>query len=201
MSLAVQSGKTWQNRESCTAAKLALMWSGCSFNGAMAQSDLASGAGLIIVSATAPSDTDAVWFDNVLSLVRVYNGSVWVPQSRGIILTNKSGGALIKGDVVVVGTSNDSAFTTTTTANHNIVLGVLGEAIANDAAGVVITRGLAQINLSASGGATRNFVGTSTSAGKGLGSATATAGQFATCRPSGSGAESVIGFLFGQAQL
>ena len=201
MSLSVASGKIWRNRETCTADKLSQMWGLASFNGELDQSDMASGAGLFVTSDTAPSDTDAAWYDSTLNLGRIYNGSVWVPQSRGLILTNKSGGALIRGDVVVVGTANDNAFTTTNSANNAIVIGVLGENIANDAAGLVITRGTALINLVSSESTGLQWIGTSTTVAKGLGNTAAVANKFARGYVSSTGASSITGFLFGQPLL
>ena len=51
-------------------------------------------------------------------------------------MTNKSGGTLISGTVVVPGTT-DSSVNTTTTANNAKTVGVAQETIANDAAGIV----------------------------------------------------------------
>jgi len=60
-----------------------------------------------------------------------------------LYLTNKSGGSVIKGDVVVIDTANDEAFTTTTTARALISVGVVLEenGIANNAAGRVVVAG------------------------------------------------------------
>ena len=60
------------------------------------------------------------------------------------LLTNKSGGALAYGDVVVLGTATASAFTTTTTgALSTSQLGVIIEpnGIANNAIGLVASAG------------------------------------------------------------
>ena len=46
-------------------------------------------------------------------------------------LTNKSGGGVIAGDVVVIDTANDGAFTTTTTGQWGKSLGIAQETIAN----------------------------------------------------------------------
>lgn len=55
------------------------------------------------------------------------------------VMTNKSGGALAKGDVVVVDTANDRAVTTTTTVGTTRPIGVVIEenGIANNASGLV----------------------------------------------------------------
>lgn len=77
-------------------------------------------------------------------------------------LTNKSGGAVAIGDVVIVDTGNDSAFTTTTTGAYTGTIGVAQEAIANNAAGRVCTAGqvdLVNVNASVTRG---NFAKTYT---------------------------------------
>ncbi len=68
-------------------------------------------------------------------------------------LTNKSGGAVAYGDVVVLDSSNDSAFTTDTSGAYTGIVGVCIEpnGIANNASGRIQTAGpVAQINCSAS---------------------------------------------------
>ncbi len=66
--------------------------------------------------------------------------------------TNKSGGALIAGDVVVVDTTNNLAFTTSTAgAVVNLIIAVCQESIANNASGRFLTNGYAAlINTNAS---------------------------------------------------
>lgn len=67
------------------------------------------------------------------------------------ILTNKSGGAVAKGDVVIIDTGNNEAFTTTTSAGFTGMIGVAQEAIANNAAGRVCTSGYVDlVNVNAS---------------------------------------------------
>jgi hypothetical protein len=66
-------------------------------------------------------------------------------------LTNKSGGAVAAGDVVIVDTGNDAAFTTTTGAQSETSLGVAQETIANNATGRVLIAGYAAlVNVPAS---------------------------------------------------
>lgn len=68
-----------------------------------------------------------------------------------LFLTNKSGGAVALGDVVIIDTTNDTAFTTTTTAGYTGHVGVAQESIANNAAGRVQVQGYTSlINVSAS---------------------------------------------------
>lgn len=74
---------------------------------------------------------------------------------RGVIdvVTNKSGGSLAKGDVVIVDTANDHAVTTTTTGSSTATIGVVVEenGIANNATGRVQFGGyVALVNVNAS---------------------------------------------------
>lgn len=95
-----------------------------------------------------------------------------------IPLTNKSGGSVAAGDVVVVDTSNDTAFTTTTTARSEVSLGVAQETIANNATGRVLTHGYAAlVNVPAS--VTRgHYIETHTVAKQATGSSSRRSGSF-----------------------
>src|SRR4051812_42144264 len=81
-------------------------------------------------------------------------------------LTNKSGGGVIAGDVVVIGTANNDAFTTTTSAGFTGGIGIAQETIADNATGRVLLSGYAAlVNVTAS--VTRqNFGTTSTTVKK-----------------------------------
>lgn len=67
-------------------------------------------------------------------------------------VTNKSGGALAAGDVVIVDITNNEAVTTTTSAASTLIVGVVQSAsIANNAVGLVTFNGYAPlINVNAS---------------------------------------------------
>lgn len=66
-------------------------------------------------------------------------------------LTNKSGGSVAAGDVVIVDTSNNDAFTTDTSGGFTGLVGVAQETIANNATGRVLTSGYAAlVNVNAS---------------------------------------------------
>src|SRR5258707_444188 len=68
-----------------------------------------------------------------------------------IPLTNKSGGSVGAGDVVIIDTGNDEAFTTTTTGRAEVSVGVAQETIANNATGRVLVEGYAAlVNVPAS---------------------------------------------------
>jgi hypothetical protein len=72
-------------------------------------------------------------------------------QAVIVAKTNKSGGAVAKGDVVIIDTANDNAFTTTTSANYTGRVGIVQEAIANNATGRVLISGhAALVNVNAS---------------------------------------------------
>lgn len=94
------------------------------------------------------------------------------------VMTNKSGGGVVAGDVVIVDTGNDAAFTTTTSARSETSIGIVQEAIANNAAGRVLIAGhAALINVPAS--VTRgHYVETHTVAKQAVGSATRRSGSF-----------------------
>ena len=92
-------------------------------------------------------------------------------RSVVLSLTNKSGGALVQGDVVVVSTGTASAFTTTTTSGYATTLvGVILEpnGIANNAVGLVSFGGyVPKVNLSGSA-SLGDYVKTHTVAGQGV---------------------------------
>lgn len=66
-------------------------------------------------------------------------------------LTNKSGGGVIAGDVVVIDTSNNDAFTTSTAGAVTGTVGIAQETIASNAVGRVLLSGYAAlVNVNAS---------------------------------------------------
>lgn len=110
-------------------------------------------------------------------MANIYGRQVVLP------LTNKSGGGVIAGDVVIVDTTNDTAFTTTTSARVEVSLGVAQETIANNASGRVLVAGYAAlVNVPAS--VTRgHYVETHTVAKQATGNSTrrsGSCGQFLT---------------------
>jgi hypothetical protein len=100
-------------------------------------------------------------------------------------LTNKSGGSVAPGDVVIVDTANNDSFTTTTSANSVQQIGVAQETIANNASGRVLVAGYAPlVNVNAS--VTRGrYLFTHTVAKQAAESATYGAGAFAVVLTSG----------------
>jgi hypothetical protein len=72
-------------------------------------------------------------------------------RSVVIPLTNKSGGQVIAGDVVIIDTGNNLAFTTTTSAGVTGGIGIAQETIASNAVGRVLIEGYAAlVNVNAS---------------------------------------------------
>ena len=66
-------------------------------------------------------------------------------------LTNKSGGGVVAGDVVVIDTANNDAFTTSTAGGFLGTIGIAQETIANNAVGRILTAGYAAlVNVNAS---------------------------------------------------
>ncbi len=100
------------------------------------------------------------------------------PNRLILDLTNKSGGAIAAGDVVVIDTANDTAFTTTTTGQAERSVGIAQEAIASNAVGKVLVAGYAAlVNVPAS--VTRgHYVETHTVAKQAVGNATRRSGSF-----------------------
>lgn len=90
---------------------------------------------------------------------------------HGFVLTNKSGGNLAAGAVVVFNPLYDSAFTSCSRSGQPNVLGVLSEAINNDATGHVKTQGIGTVLVQ--GNVTRgNWLIASATAGRAADSGT-----------------------------
>jgi hypothetical protein len=107
-------------------------------------------------------------------------------------LVNKSGGAVAAGDVVVIDTGNDTAFTTTTTARSEVTLGIAQETIASNATGRVLLSGFAAlVNVPAS--VTRgHYVETHTVAKQATGNSTRRSGSFGQFRTGGTTPTAVL---------
>lgn len=100
-----------------------------------------------------------------------------VPQVR-VQLANKSGGSVAAGDVVVIDTANDTAFTTTTTGQAEVSVGVALATIANNATGPVLVSGYAALVNVPSSMTRGRYIETHTVAKQATGSATRRAGSF-----------------------
>lgn len=99
---------------------------------------------------------------------------------------NKSGATRSLGDVVVIDTTNDEAFTTTTTSGSTNVLGVVAETIADGASGKVITGGYVEKIAVDSSTSRGNFLKTSSTAGKAAPTTSFESGSFAVALTGGS---------------
>ena len=104
------------------------------------------GTGNIIL----PNATDIDIPYNAFTLLW-YDGSSWFlmgarDDTRYIQLTNKSGQALVEGDVMIFDKSNDVACTTTTTASDPRIMCVAAHAIASNAKGNFIATGIGKVN-------------------------------------------------------
>lgn len=95
-----------------------------------------------------------------------------------IPVTNKSGGALAAGDVVIVDTANNEAVTTTTTGRAEVSVGVAQEAIANNAIGRVLIAGYAALVNVPSSVTRGHYIETHTVAKQAAGNSTRRSGSF-----------------------
>lgn len=93
-------------------------------------------------------------------------------------LTNKSGGSLSEGAVVIIDTTADDAFTTTTISQDKKIMGVVAETIANDAAGRVIINGYVPVLAADAATSRGDYLHASSSAGKATPSSTLVQGVF-----------------------
>ena len=101
-----------------------------------------------------------------------------------ITLTNKSGGARIATEVVIVGAATDNSFDTTTAAGDTGVTGVVMEGIADNADGLVCISGYCQILID--NAVTRgDYLQSSATEGRADGVAARSAGSFARALESG----------------
>ena len=115
-----------------------------------------------------------------------------------IYLTNKSGGSLAAGDLVIQHTGNDSAVTTTTAASSTAQAFVCLETIANNASGYFLA-GPGIVTMTAADAIVRgNFLSTSTTVKRVTDSSTSAKGDFGIALEAASGAaETFEAFFFG----
>lgn len=106
-------------------------------------------------------------------------------RSNVVTLTNKSGGALVAGDVCIIDTSNDEAATTTTSAASVLKVYIAAESIANDATGKFYSAGFCPL-VTPSASVTRGrYLFTHTAAKQGAENATYGSGAFGVILKSG----------------
>lgn len=187
MPASVTRGYTFGSTELVTHTKLHSLVDSATITG-IDQSNLAASIGTVTRSASAPSDTDALWLDTTTMVLKLYNGTEWVPAGPYALLTNKSGSQRVAGDVVIVDVSTAGSFTTTTSANNQLVAGVVMETIANNADGVIALPGARVTTLSVTATtAIGDYLTTSTTAAAAIPSATPGKGVFAIALASRSG--------------
>jgi hypothetical protein len=121
----------------------------------------------------------------------IYNTDVidnldYLQAAIEVELTNKSGGSVSANDLVVADSSNDSAFSTTTTVNDPGVIGVAMETIANDAIGRIATSGV--VTVAVTGTITRgHYLSTSTTVKQAQGTSGRTSNSFGIALTGGTG--------------
>ena len=166
MALTMTRGQTFGSSEEVTNTKLHNLIDGAT-GADIDRTNFQSDTTAITNKTSAPSGlaTNEVWADTSATppIYNRYDGS----NSKSLLntvtvdLTNKSGGQVIAGDLVVVDTTTDESFTTTTTASSTGVLGVALETIADDAVGKIAISGVHEVNIGSA--ATRGqFIQTST---------------------------------------
>lgn len=167
------------------------------------QTNMVSGAALIISSTTAPTDTEALWYDETSRILRQHDGSLWQPfGGRGFIMTNKSGSNLLKGDAVIVDTANDNSFDVSSTNANTKVIGLLGEDVDNNATGMVIHSGPVESSHSILAPGLGRFIDVKDSAdGEVNESVTAITGSFARVIAASNPGVKAVFLLFGQTIL
>lgn len=140
-----------------------------------------------------------VWFDTVNALLRVYDGAVWQPWSRGYSYTNKSGSSVSTGNVVILDTSNASAVTKTTVASSADVFGVVLVGGADNASIIVSTEGFVGAVDVKAATAIGDFLSTSTTSGSCAAASTISQGAFARALTSTAGSGQVACQVGGSA--
>ena len=140
------------------------------------------------VGSTAPSDSNSkMWIDTTNNLFLIKDASgTFQPVGRGHYYTNKSGGSLAAGDVVVLDTANATAVKTTTSAVDTDAWGVAAITAANNAEVYVITEGYV-VALTVTGATSiGDYLFTSTTAKKADPASTISSGAFARALTSSS---------------
>jgi hypothetical protein len=175
-------------------------------NTAATRSNFAQSASIVHVASSAPTSNPTpinghLWYDNSNNILMEYDGTDWLPNARGTLLTNRSGTTLSAGDVVVIDTGNTQSCTTSTTASDLDVIGVVvsgGIALAKVA---VITEGRSAAVTVTGATAIGDYLFQSTTAAEAVSSSTNASGSFARALSSTAGAGSVIAQIGGGALL
>lgn len=186
----IQRGLTFGATEEVTNTKLHNIVDNATISN-LAQAEMAGNTGVVLRQTTTPSDTDALWVDTSITpnIIRHHDGTEYVPSGPYAILTNKSGGQVVAGDVVIIDTANAGSFTTTTSANNIRVIGVVMETIADNADGVIALPGarVTSLNVDATT-AVGDFLATATTATQATPTSTIPSACFAIALASRTGA-------------
>lgn len=163
----------------------------------IAQADLTNGEGLVHRGTSAPSDTDQLWVDTSLAppILKVYDGTSWVPADEYELLTNRNGSSLSVGQVCIVDTTNTESVVKTVTAGDLKFRGIAMETIANTSSGTLKSRGYIPnitLEISASAGC---FLRCSSASGKSEPVAATSSGIWGIVTTSGTA--SAAAYLFG----
>ena len=163
----ITRGYTFGATEQVTNTKLHTLVDSATIS-SIGQGDFGSGVGLISRGTSAPSDSDQLWIDTSLTppILRVNDGSNWVPVGEWNVLTNKSGQSMSVGHVVIIDTDNSESVEFTSSAGSNLFRGISMATIANNSSGVFISKGyvpVVTLEISASAGC---GLRTSTATGK-----------------------------------
>jgi hypothetical protein len=141
----VDSGQPFAANESLTNIKLHNLFDNATVD-SFVRADLTNATSPIHIAASAPTVSPTpiagnVWYDTTNAFLRIYDGTDWVPWSRGWAYTNRSGSSVVAGDIVIIDTGNASSVTKTTAASSTNVFGVVLVGGADTAKVIVSTEG------------------------------------------------------------
>lgn len=119
--------------------------------------DFISGTSVVMRQSSAPSDTNVVWVDTNTTpyLIRIHDGTEWVGTGGYVVMTNKSGAQRTAGDVVIIDTTNNGAFTVSSTPSDPLAFGVVMETINDGSDGIVAITGSRVTSLKVTGAVSR----------------------------------------------
>jgi hypothetical protein len=153
----ITKGHAFSSGDLVTAAKLNNLVDDASIAG-ITEAAFATGSHIITSSSSAPSPATAghVWWDTSgpeadgQGILKVHDGTRWQSVAKNVeqYYTNKSGGVLTYGDLVIFNTGVDRSVTTTTSAGNTLVAGVVASGtdgsgiVADNAEGRVVRSGL-----------------------------------------------------------
>lgn len=153
MVAALTPGYSFGTTEQVTAAKLASLVSAAAVSG-IDQTNLASGSGVVITSASQPSNTNAIWIDSGNSnTVKAYNGSAWVVIGAASTPVNyRSGMYVMQASTTTItiapGLIEVNGLTITKTANSTLTISTAGDWAGGSSLRATSTKGHVLIDAS-----------------------------------------------------